>query len=83
MHEFKLITDRQSDELMYKYLDIIVQFSKLTNLSLNESFHKFYRSNVYKKMNEENIEEVLDRDDRLFVQELRKELRKKIATSVV
>ena len=48
-----MITDRQSNELMYKYLDIIVQFSKLTNLSLNESFHKFYRSRVYKRMNED------------------------------
>ena len=72
-----MITDRQSDELMYKYQDIIVQFSKVSNLSLNESFHKFYGSNVYQRMSEgKNVQEVLDRDDDSFVDELVEELKR-------
>lgn len=66
-----MITDRQSDELMYKYLDIIVQFSKVSNLSLNESFHKFYGSNVYQRMSGgKNVQEVLDIPEKDLVDEL-------------
>ena len=75
MNSISMITDRQSNELMYKYLDIIVQFSKVSNLSLNESFHKFYGSDVYKKMSEGDVQEVLDRYDSLFVQDLKEELK--------
>ena len=72
-----MITDRQSNELMYKYLDIIVQFSKVSNLSLNESFHKFYRSNVYQRMSEgKNVQEVLDVPEKDLVDELVREYSK-------
>lgn len=68
-------TDAESYLLRQKYVDIILGISRATGLSLNESFHKFYRSRVYKRMNEDDIEEVLDRDDGLFVQELKEELK--------
>ena len=68
-------TEVESYLLRQKYVDIILEISRTTGLSLNESFHKFYGSDVYKKMSEGDVQAVLDRDDSLFVQDLKEELK--------
>lgn len=54
------MTDTESYLLQQKYVDTIINFSKLANLSLNEAFHKFYQSELYQNMIHSTVHEVLD-----------------------
>jgi len=62
--------DVDSYDLQLRYTDIILDFSKRMNLSLNESFHKFYQSDLYDKFARSTVQEVLDVPEKDLVDEL-------------
>ena len=51
--------DVDSYDLQLRYTDIILDFSKRMNLSLNEAFHKFYQSEVYDRFTRSTVQEIL------------------------
>ena len=61
------MTGRDSYIIRQKYIDIIFNLSKEMNLSLNESFHKFYQSKVYKRISQSSLQEFLKIDEEDFL----------------
>lgn len=59
--------------LRQKYVDTIIDFSKETNLSLNEAFHRFYQSGLYQRIIRSTVQEVLDIPEEDLVDELVRE----------
>ena len=62
--------DVDSYDLQLRYTDIILDFSKRMNLSLNEAFHKFYQSEVYDRFTRLSIREIFDISEDDLVDEL-------------
>ena len=65
--------DVERYDLQLRYTDIILDFSKRMNLSLNEAFHKFYQSKLYDRFTHLTIQDVLDIPEENLVDELVKE----------
>ena len=70
------MTGRDSYIIRQKYIDIIFNLSKEMNLSLNESFHKFYQSKVYERISQSSLQEFLKIDEEDFLKELKEEIEK-------
>lgn len=72
MEVFKM-TEVECYLLRQKYVDTIIDFSKVTNLSLNKAFHRFYQSKLYQRIICSTVQEVLSIPEEDLVDELVRE----------